>query len=458
MGVTRRLVEFLLRTNFDQMPTEVVLRAKELILDTIGVALAGSIQPPAEIAIDYVRHLGGNPQATIIGRGFKTTAPNVALANGISAAALDYDDTNFIMVAHTSGSVLPAVLALGEELGTSGQDILEAYILGYEVGGKVARGIQPAQYIRGWHATGTLGIICCVAACIKLAKLGPQEATNAFGIAGSLACGLRGNFGSMTKPFHSGTAAMNSIFAVSLAKRGFTAGSTIFEHPYGYCMVTTGKEQVQLRAIEEALDSPVWALVDPGVGVKLHPCNSAVLPGIDSTIEIVREHDIKPDQVESIDYGTTPLAIDIARFNEPKTSPEAMYSITHAVAVSVVDRKAGISQFTEERVRDPVVRSLVGKVKSYVHPDLKDVTDPHDIPASYVTIKLKNGQEFTKYRRRPRAYPGGDSISRDDLVEKYRECAGLVLPSQNIDASIALLDKLETVPHIGELIGLLSTT
>ncbi len=458
MGITDRFANYLVEISLDQMPQEAVSRSKVLIRDTIGVALAGSVQPTSEIVINYVRYLGGSPQATVLGRSFKTSAPNAALANGTSAAALDTDDNSWVLIGHPSGSIVPAVLAFGEEIGASGRDVIEAHILGLETGHRLAKGIQPAQYQRGWHSTGTLGVIMCTAACAKLAKLGPQEATNAFGIAGSLACGLRGNFGSMTKPFHSGTAAMNGIVAVSLAKRGFTAGSTIFEHPYGYCAVTVGKDNVHLKAIEEALESGSYFFIDPEafVGVKLRPCNSAAMVAIDNTIELAKEHDIKPEQVESIEAGFTPIAVDIAdRIKKPRTGHEAKYSLTYPVAISVVDREAGIKQFTDERVQDLLVRDMVAKVKTYVHPDLTNLA-LHDLAACHVMIKLKDGREFTKYGVRPKAYPGGKEVTRAELLNRYQKFAGLVLPKDKIDRSVELLDRLETVPHISELIGLLS--
>lgn len=464
MNLTEKIANFLVETSLDKMPQEVVSRAKEMTLDTIGVGLAGSVQPAGEIVADFVRNLGGNPQATVIGKNFKTSAPSAALANGTSCAELDYDNSSFFMIGHPSGSIVPSVIAFGEEIGASGRDVLEAHILGFETGMKLAKGFLikvdngflPGQYLRGWHSTGTLGIIMCAAACAKLARLGLQEAVRAFGIAASLAGALRGNFGSMTKPFHSGAAAMQGIIAVSLAKRGLTASDNIFEHDYGYCALTVGKDNFQPKAIEEALESGTYSVIDPGIGVKIHCCNTAAFGAIDCIIELVKEYDIKPDQVESIKCGFTPVAMDIAdRIKAPRTGHEGKYSLTYPIAISAVDREAGINQFTDERVLDPVVRDLVAKVKTYVHPELTNL-DVHDTAACHLTIKLKDGREFNKYRARPIGYPGGDPIGRAELLDKYRKCAGLVLPADNIDQSIELLDRLEEVPDIREVTRLLS--
>ncbi len=459
MEITRRLVDFVLQTSLEEVPQEVTFRAKELILNQIGVTLAGSVQPEGKIIIDYVRHMGGNPQATVLGANFKTSSSSAALANGTSAHALDYDDTNLVCHMHPSPPTVPAVFAFGEEIGASGKDVLEAYILGLEAGNKLGQGYQPAQIIKGWHSTGTLGIIMCTAACIKMARLGPQEAARAFGIAASLAGALRGNFGTMTKPLHAGAAAMEGIIATSLAKRGYTAHNNIFERKCGYLDVLAGTDNIHLDVIEEWLESSRYSIIDPGIGVKLHSCNSAAFSAIDSTIEMVKQYDIKPEQVESIDCGQTPVAIEIACIKEPRTGQEAKYSLNYPIAVSVVDREAGIKQFTDERVSDPVVRNLMAKVKIYVHPDLANRGTQFglwDVPVCHLTIRLKDGQEFTKYRVLPKGYPGGEPITHTELLDKYRKCAALVLPKDNIDRCIELVDRLEAVPHISELTGLLS--
>ncbi len=458
MRITEKLASYVVETRLGQMPQEVISRAKELLLNQIGATLAGAVQPTGEIVIDYVRHQGGNPQATVLGKNFKTSTAMAALANGNSAAALDYDDNSLIMMAHPSNTIVPAVLAFGEELAASGQDILEAHILGIETGTRLAKGFQLAQYLRGWHSTGTLGIIASTAACAKLAKLGKLETARAFGIAGSLAGGMRGSMGTMTKPFHSGAAAMQAVIAASLAKQGFTGSTTIFEHDYGYCALTAGMDNFHPQAIEQAVESTTYFIIDPGIGIKMYPCNSAAHVCIDNTIELVKQHDIKPDQVESIECGSTPVAIDITKFNmSPKTGHGGKYSLTYPIAISVVDRAAGIKQFTDERVLDPIVQDMVAKVKIYMHPDLKGITDANDVAACHLTIKLKDGREFTKYRRRPKSIPGGEPVTREELLDKYRECAGLVLSKDKIDQSIELVDRLETVSNISELTALMQT-
>lgn len=302
------------------------------------------------------------------------------------------------------------------------------------------------------------------AAGIKLTKLGPKEAAMAFGIAASLSGGLRGAFGSMTKPFHSGAAAMNGILAVSLVKLGLTANQDTFERDNGYCVVTAGgKEQVHFDRIETALalESPTNYFLEPGLGVKMHPTGSAVFCGVDAVIDIIKEHPIKPEQVESISFGANPLTWDIHRWTgpgEPKTVEEAKYSIKYPLAVTLVDRRCGLKQLSMDRIMDPVVRDLMEKVRIYAHPDLTDLSGyVYDLAAAYVTIKLKSGEEFTKFRRYARSYPGGEGITHDDLLDKYRECAEIVLPSDKVKRSIDLVEDLDKAPSVNELISVVTS-
>lgn len=465
MKITEGLVNFLLGTTLDRVPQEVIYRAKELMLNIIGVALAGSAHRggAGEIVVNYVRGLAGNPQATVLGKDFKTSPINAALANATSAHTLDYDDSHFVMLGHPSASIVPAVLAFGEELGASGGNVLEAYIIGFETGirlaegfqVKVAKGFMSSQYLRGWHTTGTLGVIMSTAACIKLAKLSPEKAATAFGIAGSLAGGVRANLHTMTNPLHCGIAAMNGIIATSLAAQGLSATNTIFDDVYGYCDVTVGIGKIQEAKIKQALSSTTYAFIDPGFAIKIYPGATVYFAAVESTIEIVREHDIKPSQVESILCGMTRAGLDVARIQKPNTGHDAMYSISYSVAVSVMDRDLGPEQYTDDRVRDPAVHDMMGKVKIYEHPELVD-TDSHDVAACQVTIKLNDGREFTKSRSRPKGSPGGEPLSHAELLDKYCRSVTPILPKDNVDQSIELIENLEAVSHIGLLTRLLS--
>lgn len=458
MSLTADVASFLVGITHDRIPSEVRARAKAHILDTIGVMLAG-VDVPSAVAVRSSGLLGDGQQGqTVVGTPLRAQASLAALANGVSAHALDYDDTSFVVVAHTSGAAVPALLALGQVHRSSGKEMLTAFTAGYEATTRLGAAVLPTAYVRGWHATGVIGTICATLSGVHMLHMDVAGTCQALGIACSMASGLRGNFGSHTKALHSGHAAQAAVQAVSLALAGFTANSQILDEHYGFYAVLVGAENVKPEATRRALaETGRWALVDPGVGIKLHPCNSAVLPGIATTLELMKKNGIAPGQVSEVDYGHTELARTIVPFDDPRTSAEAMYSMTHAIAIAIVRGKAGIREFSDEAVRDPEVAEMRRKVRPYVPDDLKGVTDPHDIPASHVAIRLKDGRSFTGFRRRARAYPGGEPITREALLEKFRECAQGRLFPKVVEEVVQMVDHLEDMADVNQLTEALRT-
>ncbi|MGH9356829.1 MAG: MmgE/PrpD family protein, partial [Terriglobia bacterium] len=221
---TERVVAFVVNARFEDVPEKALSAAREAIFDCVGVGLAGARQPAGKIGAKWAREAGGTPQATLWGQGFKTSAHDAALTNGIAAHALDYDDVTWGLIGHPSVSLVPSLLALGELIGASGRDVLLAYVVGFEVMAKLGRTTQPKHSLEGgWHATGTIGSFGSTAACCKLLRLDAERTGLALGIAYSMTSGNVSNFGTMTKPLHAGLAARNGVQATQLSKLGFTS-------------------------------------------------------------------------------------------------------------------------------------------------------------------------------------------------------------------------------------------
>ena len=173
-------------------------------------------------------------QATVFGTGLRAPAAVAALANGVAAHALDYDDTSFVLIAHTSGSAVPVLLHLAEMRNLSGADVLTSLVAGYEATTRLSAAIMPTMYVRGWHTTGTLGVICATLSGSHILRLSEEQAANTVGVATSMSSGLRANFGSHTKALHTGHAAQAGIQATLLAEGGFTSSDPALEHEYGF--------------------------------------------------------------------------------------------------------------------------------------------------------------------------------------------------------------------------------
>jgi len=250
---TEQFAHFITETRFEDIPSHVVAEAKKVLLDCIGITLAGSLEPAGKIITGLVSEMGGFPNASVVGAGFKTSVLNAALANGVMAHALDFDDGGHPnLPLSRSVTVLPAVLAIGEWLGLTGKEVLLGYIIGFDVISKISYGMSKQHHYEwGWQTTGTVCTLGAAAGGAKILKLNIEETCRALGIAGSGAGGLRQNNGTMTKPLHAGNAARNGILATLLSRKGFTGTEECLEGPFGFCQCFCGSEGYNLEKMTE---------------------------------------------------------------------------------------------------------------------------------------------------------------------------------------------------------------
>ena len=209
--VADALVEFVLGLELQSLPDAVTEAAGLCLTDWVGAAIRGSTEPLAGALDAVVAAAGGDPQATVVGRGRRTSALLAALANGAQGHALDFDDTHLGSIVHGSAPVAPVVLALAEWHRRPGAEALAAFVAGFEVETRIGRVIGPMLADRGWHVTAVLGHFGAVAAAGKLLGLTADQLGRALGIAGTQAAGLEQSLGTMCKPLHPGKAAMNGI-------------------------------------------------------------------------------------------------------------------------------------------------------------------------------------------------------------------------------------------------------
>ena len=220
MDLTNKVAKFITTIAYEDFPPKAIFAARHGIIDCIACALAGSREELADILVGFAQDTGSGSAATIIGKGVKTSAPMAALVNGAMGHALDYDDITRFLKGHPSVVCLPPALAVGEEVGASGRDVLLAYMIAFEVGCAIGSGMS-VDYADdlGWHPTGPLGTLGAAAAAARLLGLNQEQTAMAISLAASNACGLRENFGTMTKPFHAGNASRGGVTAAMLASR-----------------------------------------------------------------------------------------------------------------------------------------------------------------------------------------------------------------------------------------------
>lgn len=239
MEITKRLAELIGDTEQHRIPATTVEKSKLCILDCLGSALGGLEDEASKLITDYVTTYGGKAQATLLGTNFKTDVGHAALANGVIAHALDFDDYHGETVIHATAACLPALFAVAEHRNLTGAEILSALILGVDVCIRLGLGLGSYHYELGWHATATAGRFGATAGVCKLLKLRKDQIVHAFGICGTQTGGVRQVFGTMTKPFNAGKACMDGVMSALLAEKGFTSSDRIIEGELGMFDVLT---------------------------------------------------------------------------------------------------------------------------------------------------------------------------------------------------------------------------
>ena len=455
MEITKQLAKLVAETDYERLPAEAVAAAKRLILDCVGVTIAGSLEPVGRLVADLVRRMGGTPQATVVGAGFRTSSPNAALANGAMAHALDYDDmTSGGIRGHPTAVLLPVLLSLGEELKASGREIIAAYVLGFEVESRLGEAMSAAYSDDlGWHPTAPLGTVGAAAVAAKLLKLNAAKTVTALSVAASHAAGLRQNFGTMTKPLHVGNAAKNGIISAMLARDDFTAAPDALEGRHGFCHAFSGGTGYEVNKILKDWGEP-FQVVSPGPGIKLYPCCGSAHGALDAILPLIQKHNIQPEKVSAIEVS---VPFDPPRslvHSNPKTGLEGKFSMQYCLAAALVDHKLGLKTFTTEQVQRPEARKLFDKIKMFRQPGMEG-RPSWEIPQYVVTVKMDNGETYSQEAAAPLSAIHR-SVTRQELVNKYRDCAILVLPTAAIEASLELLENLEELPDMTQLVEIIT--
>lgn len=447
MNVTERIASFVKDTSLDDIPRRVIQAAKEAILDTLGVMMAGVTEPVSCLVTNYIRDLGGKPEAVVVGQRLRTSPSLAALANGTMAHALDYDDQNWALHGHASAVVLPAVLAMGEASGASGRELLEAYIVGFEVAGALGRGMNMRHYYNGWHATGTLGTMGAAAGVAKLLGLSKPRIQATLGCAASQASSLRANFGTMTKPLHAGLAAEHGVRAAELVSRGLTARSDILENPVGFCVAFCGERGYDLKVIVESLGHPfVFEL--PGNNLKPYPCCISAHAAIDALRELRVCHGLTPSKVKTIECRLLDVAIRNLSYSTPATGLEGKFSAEYCLVRILFDGDLRLSHFTDEAVHSPEIQDWLPRIQVRVDPSL--TWTPGTTRPAVVTVHTTDGQSLTYRADKARGTPEWP-MTREEILFKFRDCGNRVLPPAALESVQRLVESIETLSDVRKL-------
>jgi 2-methylcitrate dehydratase PrpD len=459
-GVTRQIAEFVTGFPASRIPDAAFDRAEAGLVDTAACILAGAASEEAHPLTAFLKTRGGG-DSPILGTALTADPATAALVNGTFGHALDYDDVLSIMPAHPSTVVLPALMALAPA-GTSGRVLIDAYVIGIEVGARLGVAISNGHYRRGWHSTGTLAIFSAVAALGRLLKLDTQEVQTAFGIAASMASGLQCNFGTMTKPLHAGWASHNAVTAVLLAQSGFTAATDAFEAASGF-FSTYGAEQSDVARAAVGLGEP-FAILDPGLALKKYPSCYALHRPIDALLAIRAELPLSPETVDRVVVRVAPGALRPLIYKVATTGLEAKFCMEYTLAAGILDGRFGLAAYSDAGARRPGIAALMPHVEAIEDPRcFGDDVDPSRKSAGTlgfveVTATLRDGRSATVRVDRPTGSPA-KPLSWTDLSEKFADCArDAGLAPEASDAAFALWRDLRAVPDMRTAITLLTRT
>ncbi len=435
--LSRQLAEFIEGVHYEELPPETLRLARLSLLDWLGSALGGGREKPAVMALRVLGAQGGSSQATLIPAGEKTSALNAALGNGIASHILELDDVHRGSIVHAGAAVMPAALATAEMLHAKGRKLIEAIVAGYEVAIRIGEAVSPSHYWY-WHNTGTCGTFGACAAAGKLLGLGPEQLVWALGNAGTQAAGLWEFLadGAMSKHLHPGKAAQNGLLAALLAKEGFTGAAAILEGEKGFCRAMA--PEFNLALITDSLGKPPYRI--EGNSFKIHSSCRHTHPAVNIVLDLSARHHISPAQVAGLEVRTYQVALDITSNFDPQTIYAAKFSLPFCAALALAKGSCGLEDFSEENLRNPEIRDLMGRVRLVKDARL-DSLHPVKWPA-LVTLTMTSGevhQGRTDFPLGDPENPASDAM----LIAKFRRLASKAWAKPEVEALLARVLSLE---------------
>jgi 2-methylcitrate dehydratase PrpD len=461
LKTTAAAAAFVAGVGMNDVPAEAVRIGTRCLLDGLGLFVAGSEEHSVKLLIEEAEEMGGHPDALLLGRGnTKVPAPMAARVLGTAGHAHDWDDSQvsldpahiYGLLTHPTIPPLTSALVIGQKLGgVDGKTFMLAFLTGFEAECKISEWMLPQHYGRGMHSSGTVGTFGAYAAAAKLLGLKGDKLCSGFGIAASFAAGIRCNFGTMTKPLHVGRAAENGVTAALLAARGFTADPDALDGPWGFFAVQGGG--VSAGKVSQGFGK-TWSIVEPGVSIKPYPCGVLTHLTIDLMLQLVVEHNIKPDDIEAVKVYAGTNILKPIRYPVAANHLQAKFSLPAALAMIALVRKAGKHEFSDEFVSSAPMQAMQRRISTDL--DLEIEKRGFDKMRSRITIRLKNGGTVEGWA--DERYRGGpeNPLSDADLEAKVRSCCEGVLDAEKQTALIDAAWSVGQLPDASKLMRLIN--
>jgi 2-methylcitrate dehydratase PrpD len=451
MNETRELAHFIHQTKYNDLNEEIVSKAKTLMLDQFGCELAFAVMPWGKAVYKYVSDKkGARSESTVTHYGLKTLPEDAAFANAVFGHGYEMDDTDLRTTSHPGVAVIPAAMATGEMARINGKELITSVVVGYDVMIRIGMASRLMQE-RGFHTTGVLGPFGAAAAACKVLGLDIDIVTSALAIAASQCGGISEytRSGGSIKRLHAGFAAQAGIRAALTARLGITGPPTAIEGESGFCQAYADK--YFLKEITDGLGKEFKIL---GMATKPYCCCFAQHAVIDATALIAGKHRVIPEEIEEVAVGQKAReARAVAAIVEPTDIVSAQFSGRFGLALRLIKGSNGFRDYSEENLKDPRILALAKKVTWGIDEELEKM--PPASNAAKVAIKLKDG---TVYRERVDYSRGTvqNPMSQEELEEKFRSLASMVIPGKQAEDIIRAVGKLEEVDDVNKLSSLLT--
>jgi 2-methylcitrate dehydratase PrpD len=437
--VTAEIAKHAAHLSWRDLPDDLIERTKQCLLDWFAVTVPGAQDELTNILVAEAIEDGISGNASLVGRREKTSPSSAALINGAASHALDYDDVNFSMGGHPTVTVVPALLALGEQMKAPGRLFIESFVAGYETSGRVGRLVSPSHYEKGFHVTGTVGSFSAAAAAGRMLGLTEKQLAVAFGIAATQAAGLKSNFGTMCKPLHAGTASEHGLRAARLAAKGFTARSDSLECDQGFA-----SSQSDHLDTASALGEPPsgWHLRNNLF--KYHAACYLTHAPIECAKEIRLKSNFPPERVQKILLRIDSGADRVCNIPHPTTGLEAKFSLRQTVAMAIagVDT-ANLASYTEAVTQEPRIKTLRDKMAIEFTPNWR-----HSL--AEMAIQLDDGT--TIEAKHDSGIPWADiGKQRRALETKFDSLVTPVLGAAGAKRLQDVIDRIDSLADVGEL-------
>lgn len=460
MAVTESAARFVETVEFKDIPGDALKIGIRCFMDGTGLYVAGSDEHAVKILIEDALEQGGKPEAQLLGQaGTRVPAALAARILGTAGHAHDWDDSQvsldpdhvYGLLTHPTIAPLSGALAMAQKLGNvSGQDFLLGFMTGYEVECKISEWMLSQHYKQGFHSTGTVGTIAAYVAAAKLMGLNGEKLRCGFGIAASMASGIRVNFGTMTKPLHVGRAAENGVTAANIASKGFTADPNALDGPWGFFAVQGGG--ISEEKIPQGFGK-TWSITDPGVSIKPYPCGVLTHPSIDLMLKLVTENDIASDQIETVTLYAASNILNPIRYPIAENHLQAKFSLPAELAMIALNRKAGKNEFSDAFVESDAMQRMQRKIQTIHDPEIEKMG--FDKMRSRISITLTNGQVISgaadeRYRGGPE-----NPLTDEELEGKVRACCEGILNDSEQAQLIATVWNVQECENMNNFMNLL---